>query len=134
MSVGRGLWSSTGRGGKLYDDVREQSLAFSPNSKRIGYVARERRNEFVVVDGQEGKLYDDVREQSLAFSPDSKRIGYVARERRNEFVVVDGQEGCQYDQIVPPPEGRSVLFDSPDQLHYIGRKGNAFHLVEEQLG
>ena len=50
------------------------------------------------------------------------------------FVAVDGREGSQYDDIVVAREVGGVIFDSPNQLHYVARKGNAFYLVEEQLG
>ena len=101
---------------------------------------------------QEGKLipweevkaeYDWIAERSLVFSPDSKRLAYVALVfvgrlgfivgRRRSLVVVDGQAGSQYDAIIAPPKSGGVIFDSPNQLHYIARKDNAFYLVEERL-
>ena len=49
------------------------------------------------------------------------------------MVVIDGQEGSQYYGIVAPPVGGGVIFDSPNQMHYLARKGNAFCLVEESI-
>ena len=46
---------------------------------------------------------------------------------------MDRPEGSQYDRILAPPEGGGVIFDSPNQLHYIARKDKAFYLVEERL-
>jgi len=100
---------------------------------------------FVVVDWQEGKQrYDGIGERSVVFSPDNRRVAYVALVfegilgfikvgKKSHMVVIDGQEGSKYDGIVAPPEGEGIIFDSTDQLHYMGRKGNAFYLVEERL-
>ena len=49
----------------------------------------------------------------------------------SNMVVIDGLEGSQYDDIIADPERGSVIFDSPNQLHYMARKGNAFYLVEK---
>jgi len=96
------------------------------------------------VDGQEGERYDEIGERSLVFSPDSRSVAYIAREfvglgafiidgKKSHLVVIDGQEGGQYDGILAPPEGGGIVFDSPNQLHYIARKGKAFYLIEECL-
>ena len=141
-----------GREGKHYEGGIE-SLVFSLNSQRLAYLVLEgpdpppcRGGRFVVVDRQDGKRYDDVKKDSLVFSPDSQRLAYVALvfERRKGFlwdrkvgeshmVVIDRQEGSRYDGIVAPPEGGGIISDSPNQLHYIARKGNAFYLVEEHF-
>ena len=91
--------------GKQYDRIEKQSLVFSPDSRRMGYVARGDGKWFVVVDGQEKRQYDlrgdapgympgihrsDI---SFAFSPDSQRVGYLAHSGWGKFVVVDGR-GC----------------------------------------
>ena len=113
---------------------------FSPDSQRLALAVRfdNESNDyhvyygFVVVDGREGMHHSSV--ALPVFSPDSKRLAYVAREPREQLVVVDGQKGRYYDDIVAAQEVGGVIFDSPDQLHYVARKGKAFYLVEEQLG
>jgi hypothetical protein len=108
---------------------------FSPDSKRLAHVAVADGKAFVVVDGQEQRRYDRV--SSLVFSPDSKRVAYVASVGVwfiiKKMVVIDGQEGSQYDRILAPPEGGGVIFDSPNQLHYVVQKGNPLFLVEERI-
>jgi hypothetical protein len=47
-------------------------------------------------------------------------------------VVVDGKEGKQYDAIVTSGGGR-IIFDSPDDFHYLVFKGNNIYLVEENI-
>jgi len=116
---------------------------FSPDSQRLALAVTfdNENNEdheyygFVVVDGRKQKRYGGIQKGSLVFSPDSKRLAYVAQghERGEQHVVVDGRKGRYYDAIVAPQKSAGIIFDSPDQLHYIARKGNAFYLVENIL-
>ena len=140
MAVARGRkWFVVvdGQEGKQYEEPYEEnvkeSLLFSPDSQRVGYVARAGEKWFVVMDGLEGEQYDYIEGRSLVFSPDSQRLGYVARGGGKWFVVVNGREGSEYDGIVAPSQKGGVVFDSPDQLHYMVQKDNAFYLVEERL-
>ncbi|HJN87071.1 MAG TPA: WD40 repeat domain-containing protein [Dehalococcoidia bacterium] len=135
-----------GQAQKEYDRV-EGGLAFSPNSRRVAYVASQgwlpwSDHWFVVLDGREQELYNTIAIESLMFAPDSRRVAYVvwAATRRlgvvvhmRSLVVIDGEEGSQYNAIPAPSGGGGIIFDSPNQLHYIARKGNAFYLVEERL-
>jgi len=113
---------------KKYDDIG--GLIFSPDSKRVAYMAGVDSKQFVVVDGREEKKYDDI--GGLIFSPDSKRLAYVAIVGNSRFVVVDGQEGKKYDSIITTGGGR-VIFDSPDNLHYLVLRGNSIYLVTERI-
>ena len=119
---------------------------FSPDSQRFAFLVifDAGNNETydlsgtVVVDGQDEKPYPWVEKDSLVFSPDSQRVAYVAHEGppyggEPVFVVLDGREGRCYDAIVVPPRSPGIIFDSPNQLHYMARKGSAFYLIEERL-
>lgn len=69
-------------------------LTFSPDSKRIAYVAGREKKYFAVIDGKEGPPYDAV--GLLQFSPDSGHSVYVATDNLEKFVVADGVEGKHY--------------------------------------
>ena len=73
----------------------------------------------------------------MSFSLDSQHVAYAAAfwsgPKLVQFMVVDGQEGCHYDAILVPPRKESVIFDSPDQFHYMAQRGNAFYLVDERI-
>ncbi|MEW6416877.1 MAG: hypothetical protein AB1480_02010 [Nitrospirota bacterium] len=100
----------------------------------MAYIAKAKEGDkwLVVVDGKEGKKYDGI--GALIFSPDSKRVAYQAIEGDEWFVVVDGKEGKRYDMIVTSGWGRArVIFDSPDNIHYLARKGSSIYLVEERI-
>lgn len=46
--------------GKLHPGFVENTLAVSPDGKRLAYVVKQGGKEFVVVDGVQGKEYDEV--------------------------------------------------------------------------
>ncbi len=122
-----------GKEEKPYDGLEEGTLVFSPDSKRVAYVARTSSKQRVVVDGKEEKQYDAIVVGTLVFSPDSKHVAYVARADSRVFVVMDSKEEKQYDAIIAlgtNGEGR-IVFDSANSLHYLAAKGQGIYLVEE---
>ena len=119
---------------KQYEWIKEESArVLSPDGRRLAYLVDHDIGgdgahlvHWVVEAGKKGEVYASV--GSLLFSPDSKRLAYVAYDGRKSIVVVDGHEGNHYHGIMG-----GISFDSPDQLHYMARKGNAFYLVEERF-
>ncbi|MDI6741367.1 MAG: hypothetical protein QMD11_01415, partial [Smithella sp.] len=96
-----------------YDGIGS-TLAFSPDGKRVAYVAKSGDKSFVVVDGKEEKPYDYVGNGSLIFGPDSKRLAYAVESGKRRFVVIDGKEEKRYDDI----NSNSLAF-SPDSKNFI---------------
>ncbi|MGA2639699.1 MAG: hypothetical protein ABSG21_02200 [Spirochaetia bacterium] len=113
--------------GKIYNEIRESYssyyyvgqgerplIVFSPDSKRIAYIAKQNGKQFAVINGIEGKKYDEV--STPIFSPNSKRIAYLALQDEREFVIIDNEEvdsiGILGFQTSPP------IF-SPDSKQYI---------------
>jgi Tol biopolymer transport system component len=118
-----------GKEGKPYNVWRVgpgDTPIFSLSFRRAGYWT-----------GLENKLFPVVRETGesyigaggLVFSPDSKRLAYTVKVGHEQFVVVDGAEGKRYDSVLVG----TIVFDSPDRLHYLGRKGGDIYLVEERI-
>jgi len=128
--------------GKKYDWIYEDSLQFSPDGKKLAYIAREGNEKFVVVNGKEGKRYDWIDNFSLKFSPDGKKIAYIAGEGGKHdkfwisyeggkyFVVVNGKEGKRYDYI-----DSLFLTFSPDgeKLAYVAKEGNKELVVVNEI-
>jgi len=103
-----------GKEEKLYDRIGEESLTFSPDSRRVAYVAQDGSKSLVVVDGKEENTYDGIiRGESLFFSPDSRRIAYSGTVGWNPIVVVDGKMQKPYDAVGDPifsPDSRQVAY------------------------
>lgn len=118
--------------GKTYDGIGRNAMLFSHDSKRLAYVAGRGRKQFVVVDGQEEAEYDTILSGTLAFSPDNKHLAYGVRVDDRQLVVVDGEPGKPYDGIVTAGS-RNVIFDSPNEFHYLAQRGSEIHLVVERL-
>lgn len=90
--------------GPHYDGIVSGPI-FSPDSRRLAYVARKtlmdgKPVDCVVVDGKEGRAYERVSEflSAIVFSPDSRRLGYIAWRGGKRLVVVDETEGQEYRQ------------------------------------
>lgn len=86
-----------------YNDVPE--LRWSPDGRRLAWIAVTEEGARVVVDGDKGPVKDLARE--IRFSPDGSRLAYVAGGADGERVVLDGVEG------EPRPRVGSLGF-SPD--------------------
>jgi len=90
-------------------DPNDGAPVFSPDGKRLAYIAQEGGQRFVVLDGKPGAKYEAVSKGTLTFSPDSKRLAYFAGNGGMRTVVVDGAEGPPHrDAMV------STLRFSPD--------------------
>jgi len=59
-------------------------------------------------------------------------VAYATQVAGKQFVVVDGEEGKKYYNIIITEAGR-IIFDSPDTLHHLARKGNRIYSVEERI-
>ncbi len=121
---------------KEYDDVLPNSLRFSPDGKRLAYIAaftdrvgNRKNGKFVVVDGIEGKPYEAIFPTRPAFSADSRRVVYAASQNpdgRNGHIVVEGTEKEVFDEVAP--EG--PIF-SPDgqRWAYATKRAGRWHVA-----
>jgi Tol biopolymer transport system component len=111
-----------------YTDV--QSVRFSPDGKRLAFVATRGNRSFAVVDGQENRAYPDVVIGPI-FSTDSSRVAYAAWKTDEKLVVVvDGRESNEYDDI-----GRDSIVFSPQGTHlaFTARSGSRWFVVVDNV-
>ncbi|MEP6832126.1 MAG: hypothetical protein ABJB74_01980 [Gemmatimonas sp.] len=84
---------------RLSEAGRVSSISFSPNGKRVAYVAISNGKTVMVVDGVAGAPFDFIPVGSAFFSPDSRRVTYVAKRGDRNYVITDGRESAPYDEI-----------------------------------
>lgn len=102
--------------GKKYTALVAQPLLFSPNSRRLAYVAvtPQRDKSFVVLDSKEWPAVESVaRTNSLQFSPDSTHLAFWCGQGGHAFLMLDGAIGKGYLSIGPlafSPDGRRSAF------------------------
>ena len=107
---------------------------FSPDSKRVAYLARKESEFLIVVDGVEGKVRFDhvvglfgvdrtgtiqtqppLQRAGLMFSPDSQRVAFVAatRDDSEQFVIVDDKKHQKYPGVTRPsfsPDSKHIAY------------------------
>ncbi len=112
-----------------YDMVH--SIAFSPDSRQMAYLAQKDEDFFVYVNQDRHPSFPLIDPgEGLRFSRNSEHLVYVARTDEDEWVVVkNGEPGAAFDAI------KHVTF-SPDstRLVYAAKKGDSWHLVEGLQG
>ncbi len=120
-----------------HDFVDNQTLTYSPDGKRIAYVARREVPEvvddktvmgekcFVAANRESGKEYEKIKGKPI-FSPDSQRVAYTAKKSASEVVVVDDKENKEYGEV----DEESLVF-SPDskRLAYRAKRGDKYVVV-----
>ena len=90
---------------RSYEEVAEDSIVFSPNSRRLAYMALERGQAVLVVDGKARPLGGKLVRPGLLFSPDSRHLAYVLHkggggmEADRLCVVSDGVETKLYTGV-----------------------------------
>jgi len=109
---------------------------FSPDGRRLGYVAERNGRMVAVVDGQEDTPYDWIEGGYLTFSPDSEHVAYAAEENGRWFAIADGVEGPSYDlvwDVLFSHDSRHVAYRTQEnglsRAVIDGREGRAYPKV-----
>ena len=105
--------------GPLYDLIYWPTQ-FSPNSRRVGYIARQGQAYVTVIDGVRVNFPNGA--WSVIFSPDSTEVTFVGRRGEREIVIRNGQ--ATFD--VSRPDGIGLLAFSPDsrRVAYVVTRGD----------
>ena len=93
-----------------YAQLVGTDVSWSPDCKRLAFIASEGAGQMMVIDGRPGKRYRDVSGTVHTFSPDGQHFAYVG----DGTVVLDGVE-----QVLPgkgPGKIWRTVF-SPDSRH-----------------
>ena len=110
-----------------YAGIANDSLSFSPDSKRVAYGALRDDEKIVVVDGKEFPAYNGSADGMPVWSPDSKRFAYFsATDDSRILAVVDGKAGQPWDSVIK----ESFVF-SPDssRFAYVAQDGDSGRVI-----
>lgn len=103
-----------------YTGIVNESLSFSPDSKRVSYGALRNGNKVVVVDNTEYPAFNGSAEGMPVWSSDSKRFAFFAATDEGRILaVVDGKAGQAWDSVIQEsftfsPEGSRFAFVAKD--------------------
>jgi len=113
-------------------DLPRTHILFSPDSQHMAYtVSLGGRAEFVVLDETKSKLHEFVAQETMSFSPDSKHVAYWAAPFSGKWhVFVDGQRTEGFDERFYMSK---LVFDGPDSLHALARRGDQILRLEIQV-
>lgn len=119
---------------KKYDDVWF-ILSFSPDSKKLIYVAKEDWDEFVVMNWEEWNKYDIIEDLDwedywriqpyVKFSPNWENMYYIWRKDWKRVIVENGVENTSYDWV------EEMFYSSDNKLTYLARKDDEKFIVSD---
>jgi Tol biopolymer transport system component len=104
-----------------YEAISRDSPVFSPDGKKVIYVAKKGEKAVVVTGGKEDPAFDKIVGGIPLFSPDGDDTAYIATVYgTGDVVVSNGRPGPAFDHIPPA----SLLFSpSGGRLAYGGQRG-----------
>lgn len=113
-----------------------KGLVFSPDGKRLGFIAANGKKSFVVVDGKEGKYYDWV--TGFVFGQDSKHVMYNAKRDEKGIIVKDEIEiaesnGLQSAVFSPDCSRMACIFKEGEKKYVVvdGKQGKQYDNITE---
>jgi len=128
---------------KGYDRIVGETVKFSPDSKRVGYIAMNMADPnnpdskptmFYVIDGVESNSFNKMVAGTLLFSPDSKEIAYVIDtsslpgETQKLKVMINHRGGEVYEDI----QGMQYSPDSKE-LAFLAKRGVRTFVVKNNV-
>jgi Tol biopolymer transport system component len=106
---------------------------FSPDSRRVAYMAKRNESWVVVADDEPSKEYDAVSTVGPVFSPDSRHFAFGARRQSQWMMVLNGKECKPYTAVSKSPP---VFSPNGEHFAYAASTGSGWVLVcdEKEYG
>jgi hypothetical protein len=73
-------------------------MRFSPDGKRLAYMARNDALYVMVIDGKPAGSFPIIILPAV-FSSDGRRLAFAAQSNQKQVMVIDGQTGPEYDAV-----------------------------------
>ncbi len=107
-----------------YNEIVYDSIIFSPDSKRLVYIAKERDESFLILNGQRQNPYDEI--LYPIFSPDSDRLAYTVKKDDFWHLVIDKEEGDKLDSPV-----YAIFSENKDEGYIKIENGKEYFILGE---
>ncbi len=107
-----------------YDPVTP--VRFSPDGRRMIYLAREEHQRFVVECDWTHPVCDEVDSERLTFTPDSSVLAYPAKIGNQWHMMVNGDPGPGWDRIVGPV----VTAEAGPSTFYVALRAGRYHVAD----
>lgn len=129
VSVPPGIAANRASMQTVYGLGSASSVLFSPDSRRVAYLAHSGRMKRVFLDGKADDVEMEFLVGGMVFSDDSKRLAYGGRGFNKFFVdksflVVDGKKGADYDAL-----GYFGFSHDGKHIAFTAKKGDKFVIV-----
>ena len=98
-------------------------VLFTPDGRKLAYVARKNGKYFLVVNGIKGTDYDFI--GLFGFSQDGNHVAYGAKNRDKMVIVVDGKERAAYPSVPAGP-----VFRPDGTLEFLYTNGESLYRAE----
>jgi Tol biopolymer transport system component len=116
---------------RTYTKLAKRTPFFSPDGRRVGFVAEREDGWVAVVDGVESPLYSIVQRTAMDFSPDGQHIAFVAGRQGKKMIVVDGFElDHGWDGFLPKSD---IVWDGSKRFSIRASRNPKYMLVEVEL-
>src|SRR5438045_1474274 len=87
LAVGKTAAVEKRRLATVPQDATLKKIYLSPDSRRLGFIARRGAKEFAVVDGVLTEEFDSI-PSPLTFSPNARSVSFIARNGTSQFAIV----------------------------------------------
>lgn len=116
-----------GAEGPPFRGIGVETVAFSPDSRRLAYAAQDDAGWRVVIGDRAGPAWGGI--GALLWSPDSRRLAYAAERDGGWRVVVDGRPGPAFDALLEGSLRWSA--DSRRVAYLVERRGRRSALLDD---
>lgn len=116
-----------GRESDAHEQIYVTSMQFSPDSKRLAYIAIDQGRQYVVADGKVGPAYPAIDSRTLEFTSDSQHYHFRTRGATDAWAIAT-------DDTPPGAPGAAAVVElvtTPDGKHFATHVTKGFETSQQ---
>ncbi|MBN1595169.1 PD40 domain-containing protein [candidate division FCPU426 bacterium] len=130
---------SNGQESPPYQNV--DGIVFGPKDEDLAYMALAGGDLHLMVNGTSKNMKcDNYLKGTPVFTPDGRQVVCGLEKKGKWYVATVNKKGKPFDEIliydepdVALPSYTTLIFDSPNRFHFLGKRGNRVYLVDTDL-